>query len=296
MSLDSEGHMPRTPFYAALNADRYARRDIIERVQSITSRKLIVYEANVGAPGSEINHDDIKGFSDLLDRVPQGSELDLMIHSAGGQIEAAEKIVFMCRKVAGGFRVIVPEMAKSAATLVALASDGIVMGLQSELGPIDSQIEGPGPAGSRVQHSARSFLDAFDAIKKEVEEKGTLSPAYYPLMEGITIGFLEWCRNAADRTEQFAKKWLSNHMCKEDKRKAARIAKQLANVKKWLAHGAVIDATEASKLGIKVDERPTDDELWKSIWFLHCCYRTAFMRGRKAKIFESDYVSLSMTF
>jgi hypothetical protein len=296
MSVQSDEQMPRTPFYAALNADRYARRDSIEQIQKITGRKLIVYEANVGVPGSDINQDDIKGFSDLLDRVPQGCDLDLMIHSAGGQIEAAEKIVFMCRKVAGGFRVVVPEMAKSAATLITLASDQIMMGLQSELGPIDSQIEGPGPAGAKVQHSARSFLDAFDEIKEEVERTQQLSPAYYPLMEGITIGFLEWCRNAADRTEQFAKKWLSLHMCKDDEEKAGEIAKALANVKKWLAHGAVIDASEADKLGINVDERARDDELWRMIWFLHCCYRTAFMRGRKAKIFESDYVSLSMAF
>jgi hypothetical protein len=289
--------MPRTPFYAALNADRYARREIIKNIQQITGGQLVIYEANVGAPGSEINQDDIKGFADLLDRLPQGCKLDLMIHSAGGQIEPAEKIVYMCRKVAtDGFRVIVPELAKSAATLIALASDEVLMGLQSELGPIDSQIEGPGPAGSKVQHSARSFVDAFEDIKKEVEDTGRLSPAYYPLMEGITIGFLEWCKNAADRTEQFAKKWLSKHMCKDDKRKAGRIAKNLANVRKWLSHGAVIDVDEARNLGIEVRECTRENDLWKKVWFLHCCYRTAFMRSRTAKFFESDYVSLSMSF
>ena len=67
--------------------------------------------------------------------------LDLLLQSPGGDIDKAENIVYMCRNRFSSFRVIVPESAKSAATLIALAADSIIMGYTSELGPIDPQIE-----------------------------------------------------------------------------------------------------------------------------------------------------------
>jgi len=266
---------------------------MIRRIEDKTGRRLVIYEANEGHSRAAITSDDIRCFGDLIDPLPQDCALDLMIHSPGGDIDAAEKIVYMCRRVSKSFRVIVPEMAKSAATLIALASDVILMGLESELGPIDTQIRGPGPGGATVQHSARSFVDAFNDIKREVARTGALSPAYYPLLTGITIGFLEWCKNASKRTENFAAKWLKRYMCEGNDRKAKKIARELSDVKRWRTHGAVIDAEEAKQLGIKVDNLHRNDELWQDTWFLHCCYRTEMTRTpHLAKLFESDRVSL----
>lgn len=139
----------------------------------MSGRDLIVYEANEARPGSEIGSDDVEAFTDLIDRLEDACELDLLINSAGGDIEAAEKIIYMCRTISSSLRVIVPELAKSAATLIALGADKVVMGLQSELGPIDAQLLGPGPGGAMTSYSAQSFIDAFEDIKREVEEAHT---------------------------------------------------------------------------------------------------------------------------
>ena len=45
----------------------------------------------------------------------------------------------------------------------------VIMGLASEIGPIDAQLAGPGPGGATFQTSAQSFIDEFDRIKKEVD-------------------------------------------------------------------------------------------------------------------------------
>ncbi len=289
---NQESLFPQTPMFRALQSDRYARQAAIEDFQSHTKRKLIVYEANLWSDRSPIGEDDIQPFADLLIRLSPGQDLDLLLHSPGGDIDAAEKIVYMCREVASGFRVIVPEYAKSAATLIALASDEVVMGLTSELGPIDAQLTGPGPGGARFQTSAQSFIDEFDRMKQEVQDTGTLSPAYYPLLDGLNLGFMGMCRNLMARSKKFAQKWLEKHMLKDQLDKAAELAADLCNVKKWLGHGVVIDANEAASLGIKVKKLNQDDPLWARVWYLHCCYGVLFRRTSICKIFESEIVSL----
>jgi len=291
-SKNKKSEFQKTPLYKAQRSGRYARQALILSIEKITNRTLIIYEANLWRPGHSLGEEDIQPFGDLLFRLPEKQNVDLLIHSPGGDIDATEKIIIMCRDIAEEFRVIVPEYAKSAATLVALASDEVIMGLPSELGPIDAQIQGPGPGGARFQTSAQSFIDEFDRIKKEVDRTGSLSPAYFPLFEGLNMGFIRMCRNLMGRSRKFAEKWLSNYMLKGKPEKAKELAKELCNVKKWLSHGIVIDADEAIRLGIKVKKLKQDDELWQKIWYLHCCYGVLFRQSPICKLFESNTVSL----
>lgn len=117
----------------------------------------------------EISPDDIPPFGDLLQDINE-TDLDLLLQSLGGDIDKAEKIVYMCREKAKSFRVIIPESAKSAATLIALAADSIVMGYISELGPIDPRVVITTPDGQVIYRPAQSFLDALETIKDEVKK------------------------------------------------------------------------------------------------------------------------------
>jgi len=209
---EKERDSPRTPLYRALQSDRYARQEAISSIEKITNRQLLVYEANLWSNRSGMEEEDIQPFGDLLVRLSSKQNFDLLLQSPGGDIDAAEKIVYMCREIGGEFRVIIPEYAKSAATLIALASDQVIMGLASEIGPIDAQLTGPGPGGATFQTYAQAFIDEFDRIKKEVDETGKLSPAYFPLLEGINLGFIRMCRNLMDRSQKFAEKWLKKYM------------------------------------------------------------------------------------
>jgi hypothetical protein len=290
---DGPADFPQTPLFRAQGSDRYARQDTIRQIEKLTQRQLVVYEANISSPYSAITEADIQPFYDLLAHIPSGANLDLMIQSPGGYIDATEKLVYMCRLVGSTFRLIVPEYAKSAATLIALASDEIVMGLASELGPIDPQLPAPGPGGSTFQTSAQTVIDEFDKIVEEVDKTGTLSKAYLPLLNELNLGFIGMCRNVTKRSRTFASKWLKKYMLKRSPRKAASVAKDLCNVKKWLTHGVVIDADEATKLGLTVNKLDKDDALWKNIWYLHCCYGVLFRTTPVSKIFESATVSLA---
>ncbi|PBA33450.1 hypothetical protein CKJ65_01995 [Mycobacterium intracellulare] len=66
--------------------------------------------------------------------------LDVWLESPGGDGDCAYKIGLMLRHVAGRIRVVVPDYAKSAATLLSLVADEIFMAPGAELGPLDAQI------------------------------------------------------------------------------------------------------------------------------------------------------------
>jgi hypothetical protein len=63
---------------------------------------------------------------------------------------------------------------------------------------------------------------------------------------------IDFCRKALQRSEQFAERFLKQHMLKGDPTKATAIARELNDVKKHLWHGAVNDAARAIDMGLKV--------------------------------------------
>ncbi len=79
----------------------------------------------------------------------------------------------MKRKKTGSarLRIIVPDYAKSAGTLMVLGPDSVVMSDTSELGPIDPQIIRSDRNRNMVWHSVTSYLDAYadhtEALKKD---------------------------------------------------------------------------------------------------------------------------------
>jgi len=66
-----------------------------------------------------------------VSRLPSST---FFLHSPGGSIEAAEAIVTYLRSKFAHIRAIVPHSAMSAATMIAMACDEIVMGKHSFLG------------------------------------------------------------------------------------------------------------------------------------------------------------------
>ena len=211
--LIADSPFPQTSLYRALRSDRYDRQDQIRKIQDMTGRLLLVYEqdTSVGS-GAFVSNDDIPPFCDLLQHVPDDSSIDLMVNSAGGDLDAADKIVQMCWDCAQSLRVIVPEWAKSAATFLALASEEVVMGIASELGPIDPQFPITDPGGTTHYVSAQSIIDDFDDAKAATTGSGSLPPAYYPILQQLYPGLLKQCGNAIDRSKLWATKWLKGHM------------------------------------------------------------------------------------
>ena len=75
-----------------------------------------------------------------LDEIGQQDILYLVVNSLGGTIEFAFLIAKAVREKCHHLNVVVPQQAKSAATLIALAADRILFGRFGELGPLDPQV------------------------------------------------------------------------------------------------------------------------------------------------------------
>ncbi len=67
-------------------------------------------------------------------------EIDVWLESGGGDANAAFKLALMLRNAASLIRVVIPDYAKSAATLLALAGHEIYMAPGAEMGPLDMQL------------------------------------------------------------------------------------------------------------------------------------------------------------
>ncbi|MEK7685771.1 MAG: hypothetical protein AAB466_10145 [Verrucomicrobiota bacterium] len=110
--------------------------------------------------------------ADMLQGVLQQTDLSggltLFLNSPGGFALTAERAIKICRSYSKeNFEVIVPNMAKSAATMVCLGARKILMTPTSELGPIDPQVvfkDGEGKTAKRfaVQRLVRSYEELFD--------------------------------------------------------------------------------------------------------------------------------------
>ncbi|MBI2846353.1 MAG: hypothetical protein HYX82_00570 [Chloroflexi bacterium] len=284
----------QTPLFYAIQKDRYYRQNLIKEIETETKRKLISYVASFDHPGGSIDKSDVLSFGDLLHGM-KSQHIDLLLHSPGGDIDVAEKIVYMCWSRASSLRVIVPESAKSAATLIALSANKVMMSDTSELGPIDPQIVITTPSGEPISRPARSFLDGLAAIKTEAKKTGSLSPVYFPLLAQLDPALIDFCRKAIARSERFAEKWLLKAQCQGDTAKAKKIAKTLVSARRYLSHGTVIDHSEATSIGLTVEYLAQDNTLWQAIWRLYCAYEVDIRNESLAKVFESTIVSIPMT-
>jgi ClpP class serine protease len=126
------------------------RQDLMRRIEKALSdrykapNRIISYIFRFDHPKSMITSADIAPLEAVLTSISHAQELNVILHSPGGDGSIIEKIVEMCRghlpRDNAKLRVIVPNIAKSAATVFALGADTIIMGYCSELGPIDPQI------------------------------------------------------------------------------------------------------------------------------------------------------------
>ena len=178
------------------------QKRIFKEIEKITGRKTISYIANFHSPKPHclINPDDKSRIISLCDSIPKNiKEIDFIINSPGGYAESVEMIVSILRGRFKNIRFIVPHSAKSAATILVLSGDSIIMGEGSELGPIDPQIDVGGISGP-----AQNIVDGFEEIYERVEEEGNLNPAFIPLLEKIDISLIRMCRNASKYGEDLA--------------------------------------------------------------------------------------------
>ena len=135
----------------------------------------------LGVPvSSSINIEDSEAILRAIRLTPDDQPIDLIVHTPGGLVLAAEQIAKALVEHKGKVTVFVPHYAMSGGTLIALAADEIVMDRNAVLGPVDPQI-GDVPAASiltvlkvkKPQHiSDETIMVADIAVKARAQVAG----------------------------------------------------------------------------------------------------------------------------
>ena len=134
-----------------------ARKQILDRLQQERKSRVIAMihgEDTVSLFGipvsSSITMEDSEAVLRAIRLTPPDQPIDMILHTPGGLVLAAEQISKALADHKGKVTVFVPHYAMSGGTLIALAADEIVMDPNAVLGPVDPQI-GDMPAASIVK-------------------------------------------------------------------------------------------------------------------------------------------------
>ncbi len=270
--------------------EQQRRTDRLERIKAIQEKrksKLIVYySVNL------LDFNDAKLLAELFQSIGKQERLDLFLLSPGGFVDPAFKMAKLCRSFAKKkFSVIIPYYAKSAATLLSLGSDELVMGYPSEIGPIDPRIRVKDNYGREINVSATAIKDALKVIEDLSKGAPEKSLKYMPLIEKINLDTLGEYERALKASQQYAQILLESGRLLKDKTKAKEVAENLATG--YYSHGYAIYAEEAkNKLNFNVIFIE-DEKDWAPIWQLYNLYE-AFIEDSKTDreivttIFESE--------
>jgi ClpP class serine protease len=167
--------------------------------------------------------------------------------------------------------VLVPDMAKSAATLLCLGANKIMMGPAGDLGPVDPQFQ----IGGRALASAKEIVAAVDEAERRIKDHPDTYPLFAGLLSDVNMLMVEQARSALDRTEALVREALS---CCETRspEKVKELTKALKAplIDEPKSHSAVIDAQAAKNFGLPAESfDPTSDD-WRRVWGLWTRYFT----------------------
>lgn len=301
-----------------LHQDQQTKRqqEIREIERALTEKygatnRLISYVTRFGHARAMISSADVAPLDTLLNSLGDAEQINVLLHSPGGDGTVVEKIVDMCRAHLIGqnikLRLVVPNIAKSAATVFALGADEIIMGYCSELGPIDPQV----PVNvSGIVHmiSALAFVESRDQLLKDIAKATKAKEPTTGLLQqlaGLNIPFTfemeDVIEFAAKTAETLLQKYMLRSRISDDKRrrrKARQITSKLLSKRLFPVHGQFINgATAKRELELEIDVLGRADPLWHKIWqyYIRCEIQMNMPIQPpmiKIKLYESANVSL----
>jgi hypothetical protein len=252
---------------------RARRKELIEQLEQLRGSKVLAYATSDRKPASgQIGDDAVRPLYDHLRQMGHVKKLDLFLYSTGGAIDVPWRIVTALRTTADEWHVLIPFRANSAATLLALGADTIVLGPQGELGPIDPiltlQRMVPVPGGGQSRMQDMISVEDVMAYQRFVMERAGLSDqdalavGLHKLtdrMDALTIGSLY---RTHQHIRDVARLMLLSRKRPANEQTMATIVETLAE--RVYAHGHAIGLKDAQAIGLlaKAATANEDAAMW----------------------------------
>ena len=270
------------------------RRKYLAELRKHTGRPVILYSSRFTLPGQQvspdllsINDEDMEGFMEVMHGL-KSRQLDLILHSPGGSLEAAEAIVNYLRSKFTDIRVIVPHLALSAAAMISCSANKVLMGKHSFLGPTDPQFVLNTTMGLRAV-SAEAVLDQFQMAQAQCQDPAQLG-AWIPMLNQYGPDLIVKCQNACDMSKSLVKGWLESYMLKGSKdatKKAEKIAQWLSTHKNFKTHGRHIPRRELQRKGLVIEHLEKDKVLQDLVLAVFHATTITFTNSPVVKIIEN---------
>jgi hypothetical protein len=250
------------------------RKSLIKTIQKIRGSKLIVYfTGDRRFASAMIAEDAVRPLYEHLLSIGKNSKIDLFLYSRGGDVSVPWRIVSMFREFCDEFSVLIPYKAHSAATLISLGADKIIMGKKAELGPIDPVLvrgvigESAVPPAEISVEDVNSYI-SFLKERAGITDQSALMQLVSILANYLTPLTLGSVNRQNSHIRLVARKLLTYKREKPEEAKINSIIETLTE--KIYSHGHAIGRKEAQEIGLPV-EIPSD-ELEEAIWKLYLEY------------------------
>ena len=265
------------------------RKRCYEDIEKHRKRPLLIYATKFldntlpGAPNF-IELSDVDGFNDMVvsikDSMKDNRAIDVLLHSPGGRPDATERIVELLRSYFEDVHFLIPHSAYSAATMLALSGDHIILHPSAVLGPIDPQINGI---------PSRAIKNGIEKLKKKVAKEGPeILPVYIPLIEKYSLDLLELCEDSENLSEKLVSDWLKKYMFKDEKdvdEKIKKTVKYLSDYDEHLMHSRPLSINKLSELGLKISS--AKNKLRDLLWEAHILINGFFNITPVVKLYEN---------
>jgi hypothetical protein len=251
--------------------NRDSRLKHIAELEKIRQSRVIIYLTMAKQPlGTAIAEDAVALLHKHLRRIAGTADklkrLDLFLYSRGGDVSVPWRIVSMAREYADEFNVLVPYHCHSAATMICLGADEIIMARKGELSPIDPTLNrvggGTGAPSSVSVEDVISYV-AFMREKVGITDQAALSQLIGQLATHVSPLTLGTVNRQYSHIRLVARKLLNLRGQQMEPEKIDSVIDTL--IEKMYSHGHAIGRREATELGLPVKPATAAEEeaMWK---------------------------------
>ena len=249
-SISNENPLPRSPAVEARMPPVLFERTqaVIGRVEAEIGQRLITYWNS--ASGS-ICGNDVIGLYGILQSIGKVDRLSLFVKSDGGFGEASLRMVNLLRQYVSDLSVLVPLECASAATMLALGSDRILMGPLAHLSAVDTSLAHDLSPVDRHNNRVRVSQDELQRVVKlwqEQSRQAASNPyeALFGHVHPLVVGAVD---RASALSTRLCVDILSYHL--KDAKKAEEISTMLNAG--YPSHSYPITLWEARRIGLKAE-------------------------------------------
>lgn len=151
------------------------KKSLILQIEELRKSRVITYLTSdrQGPVNARVAMDIIPIISKQLREIGKTESVDLFLYSSGGDTMVPWRLVSMIREYCNKFSALVPYKAHSAATMISLGADEIVMSDLSELSPIDPSTanvfnpQDPQNPQNKIPISVEDVMAYFDLAKNK---------------------------------------------------------------------------------------------------------------------------------